>query len=98
MGSFSVWHWIVVAIVVLLFFGKGKISELMGDMAHGIKAFKKGMQEEPEVATPSAAEPVKTLASPATAPAAPGTGSAAAAAPGLSKRADTETRVEGSTL
>ena len=48
MGSLSIWHWIVVLVVVLLLFGRGKISELMGDMAQGIKAFKKGMSEEDE--------------------------------------------------
>ncbi len=42
----SMTHWLVVAIVVLLLFGRGKISELMGDVAKGIKSFKKGMAEE----------------------------------------------------
>ncbi len=47
MGSFGIWHWLVVAIVVLLLFGgRGKISSLMGDFAQGIKAFKKGMQDD----------------------------------------------------
>ena len=46
MGSLSIWHWIVVIAVVLLLFGRGKISELMGDVAQGIKAFKKGMSDE----------------------------------------------------
>jgi sec-independent protein translocase protein TatA len=46
MGSLSIWHWIVVIAVVLLLFGRGKISELMGDFASGIKAFKKGMSED----------------------------------------------------
>ena len=47
MGSFSLWHWIIVlVIVVVLFGGRGKISELMGDVAKGIKTFKRGMSEE----------------------------------------------------
>ena len=46
MGSFSIWHWIVVIAVALLLFGRGKISDLMGDVAQGIKAFKKGMQDD----------------------------------------------------
>jgi sec-independent protein translocase protein TatA len=46
MGSMSIWHWIVVIAVVLLLFGRGKISELMGDVAQGIKSFKKGMSED----------------------------------------------------
>lgn len=58
MGSFSIWHWIVVIAVVLLLFGRGKISDLMGDVANGIKAFKKGMKED-EAEKP--AEPVKTI-------------------------------------
>lgn len=46
MGSMSVWHWVVVAVVVLLLFGRGKVSEFMGDAAKGIKAFKKGLAED----------------------------------------------------
>jgi sec-independent protein translocase protein TatA len=51
MGSLSIWHWIIVlAVGLLLFGGRGKISDLMGDFAKGIKAFKKGMadDEKPE--------------------------------------------------
>ncbi|MET0574861.1 MAG: twin-arginine translocase TatA/TatE family subunit [Mesorhizobium sp.] len=48
MGSFSIWHWLIVLVVVLLLFGRGKIPELMGDMAKGIKSFKKGMSDEEE--------------------------------------------------
>ena len=46
MGSFSIWHWAIVLMVVLLLFGGGKISGLMGDLATGIKSFKKNMKEE----------------------------------------------------
>jgi sec-independent protein translocase protein TatA len=46
MGSFSIWHWLIVLAVVLLLFGRGKIPELMGDVAKGIKNFKKGMAED----------------------------------------------------
>jgi sec-independent protein translocase protein TatA len=53
MGGLSIWHWIVVIAVLLLLFGRGKISELMGDVAQGIKAFKKGMQEEDKTAADS---------------------------------------------
>jgi sec-independent protein translocase protein TatA len=61
MGSMSIWHWLVVAIIVLVLFGgRGKISDIMGDFAKGIKSFKKGMaDDEPAQA---AAEPVKTIA------------------------------------
>ena len=51
MGSFSVWHWLIVLVVVLLLFGRGKIPELMGDMAKGIKSFKKGMSDEDDTKT-----------------------------------------------
>ena len=57
MGSFSIWHWLIVLVVVLLLFGRGKIPELMGDVAKGIKSFKKGMSEE-DVA---AADKAKTV-------------------------------------
>jgi len=47
MGSLSIWHWvIIIAVVALLFGGKGKVSDLMGDVAKGIKSFKKGMADE----------------------------------------------------
>ncbi|MEQ8307503.1 MAG: twin-arginine translocase TatA/TatE family subunit [Hoeflea sp.] len=46
MGSFSIWHWVIVLVVVLLLFGRGKIPELMGDVAKGIKSFKKGMGDD----------------------------------------------------
>lgn len=46
MGTFSIWHWLVVLLVVLLLFGSGKISGLMGDLATGIKSFKKNMKED----------------------------------------------------
>ena len=46
MGSFSIWHWLVVGILVLLLFGKGRFSDMMGDVAKGIKEFKKGMADD----------------------------------------------------
>lgn len=58
MGSFSIWHWLIVGVVVLLVFGgKGKISDIMGDFAKGIKSFKKGLTEDDD----KPAEPPKTL-------------------------------------
>ena len=67
MGSMSIWHWIVVIAVVLLLFGRGKISDLMGDVAQGIKAFKKGMSEDDKTAE-KPAEPIKTIDNAAPAP------------------------------
>ena len=58
MGSLSIWHWIIVVVVVLLLFGRGKISELMGDMAQGIKAFKKGMSDDETAKTDKTDTPV----------------------------------------
>jgi sec-independent protein translocase protein TatA len=47
MGSMSIWHWLVVGVIVLILFGgRGKISELMGDVARGIKSFRKGLADE----------------------------------------------------
>ena len=67
MGSFSIWHWIVVVVLFLLLFGgRGKISELMGDFAQGIKSFKKGMQDDDKPAEKT--DPVKSIdAAPSTA-------------------------------
>ena len=48
MGSLSIWHWMIVLLVVLLLFGSGKVSTLMGDFAKGIKSFKKNMAEPDE--------------------------------------------------
>jgi sec-independent protein translocase protein TatA len=46
MGSFSIWHWLILIMVVgLLFGGRGKISGLMGDFAHGIRNFKEGLKD-----------------------------------------------------
>ena len=47
MGGLSVWHWLIfLAVALLLFGGSGKISSIMGDVAKGIKSFKKGMSED----------------------------------------------------
>ena len=52
MGGLSLWHWLVVGIVILLLFGRGRFSDMMGDVAKGIKSFKKGMTEEEEPPAP----------------------------------------------
>ncbi len=63
MGSFSLIHWVLIGVVVLLLFGKGRISDVMGDVAKGIKSFKKGMADEdtPAATTPP---PVRIVQSP----------------------------------
>jgi sec-independent protein translocase protein TatA len=61
MGGLSIWHWVIVVLVVLLLFGRGKISEMMGDMAKGIKAFKKGMSDEDTATNEPARNDPKTI-------------------------------------
>lgn len=58
MGGFSIWHWLVVGVLVLLLFGKGRFSDMMGDVAKGIKSFKKGMSEDDEA---PAAKPAQRI-------------------------------------
>ena len=73
MGGASIWHWVVVGGIVMLLFGRGKISEMMGDVAKGIKAFKKGMSDDDTTTTAPVAsasnEPVRTLEHPGVQPA-----------------------------
>jgi sec-independent protein translocase protein TatA len=58
MGGLSIWHWLIFLVVALLLFGgSGKISSIMGDVAKGIKSFKKGMSEDE--AAPPAPDPFK---------------------------------------
>ena len=64
MGSFSIWHWLVVLAVVLLLFGGGKVSNLMGEFAKGIKAFKKNMADDDDVPMNPAGERLTATISP----------------------------------
>ncbi len=68
MGSFSLVHWVILIIVVMLLFGRGRVSDLMGDFAKGINSFKKGLAEGD---TPPAANepPAQVTAAPPEAPA-----------------------------
>ncbi|MBI1777529.1 MAG: twin-arginine translocase TatA/TatE family subunit [Proteobacteria bacterium] len=60
MGSFSIWHWLIVlAVVLILFGGGGKISKLMGDFGKGLKAFKRGLAEEGEAQAGQPATAIK---------------------------------------
>ncbi len=55
MGSFSIWHWIIVLLVVLLLFGgRGKVSQIMGDFGKGLKSFKKSMKDDEPFDEPAA--------------------------------------------
>ena len=46
MGGFSLIHWIILAVVIMLFFGGNRFSAMMGDVAKGLKSFKQGMAED----------------------------------------------------
>lgn len=71
MGGFSLWHWLIVGLVVLLLFGKGRFSDMMGDVAKGLKSFKKGMSEDDTPApTPRQIESTPAQPTPAATPAA----------------------------
>ena len=62
MGTFSIWHWVIVlAVILLLFGGRGKIPNLMRDMGQGSNAFKKGLKEEDKVKADTEAEPKKAI-------------------------------------
>lgn len=60
MGGLSIWHWLLLAVVAMLFLGKGRFSDFMGDAAKGIKSFKKGMSEEDEPVAPRPAPRLQT--------------------------------------
>jgi sec-independent protein translocase protein TatA len=78
MGGFSIWHWLIVGLVILLLFGKGRFSDMMGDVAKGLKSFKSGMSEDEDaerrrlerpvearpVPPPAAATPAEPAATP----------------------------------
>ena len=61
MGSLSVWHWLIVLAIVLLLFGRGRIPDLMGDVAKGIKSFKKGMSDDDVSSDSSRADVGRTV-------------------------------------
>jgi len=68
MGSFSIWHWLVVLLVVMLLFGGGKVSGLMGDFAKGIKSFKKNMADDDDASmTANVDRPTGNIAGPGSA-------------------------------
>jgi sec-independent protein translocase protein TatA len=67
MGGLSIWHWMLVLLVVLLLFGGNKMSGLMGDFAKGIKAFKKNMAEPDDVSMEdTTGKPTGTITGPGT--------------------------------
>lgn len=62
--SLGPWQLIIIALVILVLFGRGRISEMMGDFGKGIKSFKQGMNED----TDSAKKPARQIEGPADAP------------------------------
>lgn len=69
MGSFSLWHWLIVLVIVLVLFGRGRISEMMGDFGKGISSFKKGLNETEETVSKARIEPPATTPVPSETPA-----------------------------
>ena len=65
MGAGSIWHWVILLLIVVLLFGRGKISDIMGDVANGIKSFKKGMADDETAAkNPEAPKTIDHVSSP----------------------------------
>ncbi len=62
MGSFSVFHWLLVLAVILILFGAGKLPSVMADMAKGIKAFRSGIRDDDGKADPVATEAPERIA------------------------------------
>lgn len=65
MGSFSIWHWLVVLLIVVLVFGTGKLKNLGRDLGSGIRGFKEGLkegQDEPQKIADQSASTVEVTA------------------------------------
>ncbi len=65
MGGIGIWQIVIVALVVLVFFGRGRISEMMGDFGKGISSFKKGLSEDIDASTTKPSEPAGQIEPPA---------------------------------
>lgn len=66
MGFGSIWHWLIVLLIILVLFGRGRVAEIMGDFGKGIKSFKQGMSEDAKDAEKA---PPAQIAPPAESPA-----------------------------
>jgi sec-independent protein translocase protein TatA len=65
MGSLSIWHWLIVLVVVILVFGTGKLKNLGRDLGGAIKGFKEGIKEGTDSAPPSPTQKVEDSSRPA---------------------------------
>ncbi len=74
MGGLSIWHWLIVLVVVLLLFGTGKVSNLMGEFGKGIKSFKQNVTDEDEKKKDASMSQPGTLNAPMTPPVSPAMG------------------------
>lgn len=62
MGSFSIWHWLVVLLIVVLVFGTKKLKNIGSDLGGAVKGFKDGMKDGSTAAEPEAASPQQVTA------------------------------------
>jgi len=61
MGALSIWHILIVGVLIILLFGKGKMSDFMGDLAKGIKSFKKGLADDEAAPPAQTVQPARPL-------------------------------------
>ena len=73
MGEFSIWHWLIVLLIVVMVFGTKKLKNIGSDLGEAVKGFKQGMKsaEEPEQAAAPEPSPQRIAAQPSAAPGAP---------------------------
>ena len=65
MGGLSIWHWLIVLAIVLVLFGRGRVSDIMGEFGKGIKSFKDGLNEDERKGTSQHIEGPRHEAKPA---------------------------------
>ena len=61
MGGFSIWHLLILAVVAMVFLGKGRLSDFMGDAGKGLRSFKKGLQDDDDASAARPAPPAQRL-------------------------------------
>ena len=53
MGGMSIWHWVILLVIIMVLFGAGRIPRVMGDLAKGIKSFKAGLKDDDTASVPT---------------------------------------------